>query len=43
MTIRPIRRDELDVFARFSGADDLDQWFVDYLSELWQEGTSHPH
>jgi hypothetical protein len=43
MTIRPIRRDELDVFARFSGAEDGDQWFADYLTELWQEGTSHPH
>jgi hypothetical protein len=42
MTIRPIQRAEIEVFARFSADDDLNALFKDDMMMRWEEGASRP-
>jgi RimJ/RimL family protein N-acetyltransferase len=42
MTIRPIQRAEIEVFARFSADDDLNALFKDDMMRRWEEGASRP-
>ncbi|NMF62752.1 GNAT family N-acetyltransferase [Brasilonema octagenarum UFV-E1] len=42
MDIRPIRREELEVFANFSEQADLNEHFLNYLRDMWDEGYVRP-
>ena len=42
MTIRPIQRNELEVFARFSPEDELNAMLKDNVMTLWEEGANRP-
>ncbi|KAB8315656.1 GNAT family N-acetyltransferase [Tolypothrix campylonemoides VB511288] len=42
MDIRPIRREELEVFANFSEQADLNGHFLNYLRDMWDESYVRP-
>jgi hypothetical protein len=42
MLIRPIRLEELNVFATFSGNSQRNERFLAYLTQMWDEGYISP-
>ena len=42
MVIRPIRREEVEAFANFSNQGELNEHFLTYLRDMWDEGYVHP-